>query len=156
MNGAAKRMKVKQDKKKKHISNKEQTGDAQRQFFLSERRTTLMKAATSARENKDHLGLKSMDVQSLSMPIFAESGNNKNLEISPMFFAPQSNSVGASRQFDPSFDRPSILLKQGPKAPPLILAEISKPPNPSNIRFVDNGKDVTSQYFQESATFNVE
>ncbi len=165
VNGASKRMKVKQEKKKK-TSSKEQMGDTQRQFFSSERRSKILQVAADAASAHERVAIKSLDVQSLSMPVLTEE-RKETVNPVPIFFAPKAKVElsGTARDADPSFDRPSFFPKDASKSivignndennsvPPRIIMKkeggsddcTTTTAHNCNIRFIDNGKDVTHE-----------
>ncbi len=145
VNGAQKRIKLKSDKKKGN------TGEAQRQFFSSERHARLMQAAPAA---GSALQLKSLDVQSLSIPPLAGG-----LEASsPVFVSPRPKAGEEQvRAVDTSFDKPA-------RAPPAVFTASLPPPaavvvasklDGERIRFYNQGTDVTDEVYQRFAAEGV-
>jgi hypothetical protein len=144
VNGAQKRIKLKSDKKKAS------TGEAQRQFFSSERHARLMQAAPPA-GNAQHQH-KSLDMQSLSTPPLA--GGHETT--SPVFFSPRPKAGEDVRAVDASFDRPARAAR-----PPAVFSPNSEPsaaelPEAAafpelageKIRFYDQGRDVTDDVYR--------
>jgi hypothetical protein len=151
VNGASKRMQVKQEKKKKKLSNKEQVGDAQRQFFSSERRAKLLKTAGSMTVGADRMAIKSFDVQGLSMPVITEERREILNPPPPVFFAPKAKGQGAPREEDASFDKPLFFNSKGEPSAKSATEKKAKvlfdfdAAAATTIRFIDNGKDVTDR-----------
>lgn len=150
VHGGAKRLEKKRMQQAKPSSAPEyrkRPGDMaekQRRFFASEKRTKLMSRSPVPVDNN----LRSMDVQSLSLPCFnAAAHDPTNLLIpseSEGFALPLPKS---SKVYDPSFDRPSSALRDKDLSSSSML---QLPPPASFINPVSN---VSVQTPQEHIAF---
>ncbi len=144
VNGAQKRIKLKSDKKKSS------TGDAQRQFFSSERHARLVQAAPAPTAGMPR---KSLDVQSLSTPPLAGGLES----VVPFFAAPVANGEAAKRIADATFDKPAQPARPPAVFPSTPAAPLASAPAESDnepallgekIRFFDQGKEVTETVYK--------
>jgi hypothetical protein len=148
VNGAQKRIKLKSDKKKAS------TGEAQRQFFSSERHARLMQAAPPA-GNAQHQH-KSLDMQSLSTRPLA--GGHETT--SPVFVSPRPNAGEDVRAMDASFDKPTRTARPPAVFSPVAAAAAESPVRDAalpvlageKIRFYDQGRDVTDDVYKRFAS----